>query len=217
MNRKAIILASGKGQRMLPLTRDIPKPLLKVGNVTLLEDKIIKLAESGITDIAINTAYLGSYIHDHVGDGSKFGIQITISDEGESPIGTANGIRKILDFFGENPFLVVNADIWTNYTFIDLLKHDLSNKLGHVVLVPKPTYHQGDFSLEDNHLIKGQDFTFTGIGLYTSELFRKYSHSDLGDILREEKNISSSIFGGYWEDIGTPERLENARSAYNSL
>ena len=155
MNRKAIILASGKGQRMLPLTRDIPKPLLKVGNVTLLEDKIIKLAESGITDIAINTAYLGSYIHDHVGDGSKFGIQITISDEGESPIGTANGIRKILDFFGENPFLVVNADIWTNYTFIDLVKHDLSNKLGHIILVPKPTYHQGDFSLEDNHLIKG--------------------------------------------------------------
>ena len=86
-----------------------------------------------------------------------------------------------------------------------------------VSLVPKPTYHQGDFSLEDDHLIKGQDFTFTGIGLYTSELFRKYNHSDLGDILREEKNISSSIFGGYWEDIGTPERLENARSAYNSL
>ena len=75
---KAMILASGRGERMMPITKDIPKPMLKIGNVTLLEDKIIRLAESGITEIIINIGYLGYQIKDHVGDGSKYGIEIII-------------------------------------------------------------------------------------------------------------------------------------------
>ena len=211
MTRKAMILASGKGERMLPLTRDIPKPLLKIGNVTLIEDKIIKLAECGVKEIIINIGYLGSYIKDHVGDGSKFGIKIEIMDEGNAPIGTANGIRNALDFFENEPFLVVNADIWTNYTFIDLYNKSLSGALAHIVLVPKPDYHCGDFSIMESKLIKGTDYTFTGIGLYAPDLFKKHVDQDLGDILRSRNDIASSIFDGFWEDIGTPERLKRVR------
>ena len=93
---QAIILAAGRGQRMMSLTRDIPKAMLRIGNVTLIEDKIIRLTEAGIKKIVINTGYLGSYIQEHVGDGSKYGINIVISDEGSMPIGTANGIRKTM-------------------------------------------------------------------------------------------------------------------------
>ena len=117
MIKQAMILAAGRGNRMMPLTRDIPKSMLKIGNMTLIEDKIIRLAEAGAEKIVINTGYLGSYIHDHVGNGSKYGLNIIISDEGEMPIGTANGIRNILSEFNDEAFILVNADIWTNYLF----------------------------------------------------------------------------------------------------
>ena len=99
MTTKAMILASGRGERMMSLTKDVPKAMLKIGNVTLIEDKILRLSESGIQEIVINVGYLGNHIKDYVGDGSKYGIKITISDEGEMPIGTANGIRKVIGLF----------------------------------------------------------------------------------------------------------------------
>ena len=206
-----MILASGRGERMMPLTRDLPKPMLKIGNVTLIEDKIIKLAEIGVNHIMINVAYLGEYIKDHVGDGSKFGINISISDEGEEPIGTASGIRKIIDFFGGDNFIVVNADIWTNYTFIDLKKHSLGNSLAHLILTPNPSYSEGDFNLSDQNISLGTNFTFTGISLISPELIKKYNDSDLGVIFRKEKNITGEIYKGMWSDIGTPDRLKKAR------
>ena len=123
MTTKAMILASGRGERMMSLTKDVPKAMLKIGNVTLIEDKILRLSESGIQEIVINVGYLGNHIKDYVGDGSKYGIKITISDEGEMPIGTANGIRKVIGLFQNQPFIVVNAD--------NILKnpHKMINKL----------------------------------------------------------------------------------------
>lgn len=212
---KAMILSSGKGERMLPLTKDIPKAMLKVGNVTLLEDKIIKLAEAGIKDIIINTGYLGEYIKDHVGNGSKFGINIIISDEGELPIGTANGIRKVLDIFKNEPFIIINADIWSNYLLIDL-KNKLHNSesLAHLVLVPKPNYLDGDFNLNtDKKIVKGTSYVYTGIGVYQPKLFNKYSDEDLGVILHKEENIKVEIYEGLWHDIGTPGRLDMIRKS----
>ena len=207
----AMILASGRGQRMMPLTRDIPKPMLKIGNVTLIEDKIIKLAEIGINKIVINTGYLGGYIKDHVGDGSKFGVSIMISDEGEMPIGTAAGIRKNLDVFKNEKFIVVNADIWTNYSFIDLRTYDLKTGLGHLILTPRPDYSNGDFNLDQGTVCAGNKFTYTGIGLFMPELFEKYNERELGDILYKEPKITGEIYRGMWSDIGTPERLKEAR------
>ena len=111
MIKQAMILAAGRGNRMMPLTRDMPKSMLKIGNMTLIEDKIIRLVEAGVEKIIINIGYLGSYIKEHVGDGSKYGIKINISDEGSMPIGTANGIRNTLHEFNDKPFILVNADL----------------------------------------------------------------------------------------------------------
>ena len=212
MVTKAMILASGRGERMMPLTKDLPKPMLKIGNVTLIEDKIIKLSEIGIQDIVINTGYLGEYIRDHVGDGSKFGIRINLSDEGSQPIGTAEGVRKVLNFFDDENFILVNADIWTNYSFIDLKRYDLRDSLGHIILTNKPDYQDGDFNLLNNLLQTGNAFTYTGIGLYSPKLFSKYKDKDLGIILKKEKSITANVYSGMWDDIGTPERLKNARN-----
>ncbi len=211
MITKAMILASGKGERMMPLTRDLPKPMLKIGNVTLIEDKIIKLSEIGIESIVINTGYLGEYIRDHVGDGSKFGIRISISNEGEQPIGTAEGVRKTIEFFNGENFILVNADIWTNYSFIDLKRHELLGSLGHIILTKRPKYHSGDFNLENNILNVGNTYTYTGIGVYSPKLFTEHKDKDLGIILKKDKSITADIFSGKWDDIGTPERLKNAR------
>ena len=212
MTDQAIILAAGRGKRMMPLTRDIPKPMLRIGNMTLIEDKIIRLSEAGIKKIVINTGYLGSYIHEHVGDGSKYGIEIIISDEGDMPNGTANGIRNIIHEFNEKPFIVVNADIWTNYLFIDLLNMKLKKKtLAHLVLTTKPEYLSGDFNIENDEKIKGDDYIYTGIGLYRPELFLNYMDKELGTILRKEMNIGAELYKGLWDDVGTPDRLNMIR------
>ena len=212
MINQAIILAAGRGQRMMPLTRDIPKAMLRIGNVTLIEDKIIKLTEAGIKKIVINTGYLGSYIQEHVGDGSKYGINIVISEEGSMPIGTANGIRKIVKEFNGKPFLVVNADIWTNYLFIDLINMSLMKEvLAHIVLAKKPEYLKGDFNINNNKISKGNDFIYTGIGLYKPELFLNYTDVELGSILHKENNIGAELYKGLWDDVGTPDRLNMIR------
>ena len=212
MINQAIILAAGRGQRMMPLTRDIPKAMLRIGNVTLREDKIIKLTEAGIKKIVINTGYLGSYIQEHVGDGSKYGINIVISDEGSMPIGTANGIRKIIKEFNDKPFLVVNADIWTNYLFIDLINMSLKKDTpAHIVLANKPEYLKGDFNIDNNKLSKGNNFIYTGIGLYRPELFLNYTDIELGSILHKENNIGAELYKGLWDDVGTPDRLNMIR------
>jgi len=212
MINQAIILAAGRGQRMMPLTRDIPKAMLRIGNVTLIEDKIIKLTEAGIKKIVINTGYLGSYIQEHVGDGSKYGINIVISDEGSMPIGTANGIRKIIKEFNDKPFLVVNADIWTNYLFIDLINMSLKKDTpAHIVLANKPEYLKGDFNIDNNKISKGNNFIYTGIGLYRPELFLNYTDIELGSILHKENNIGAELYEGLWDDVGTPDRLNMIR------
>ncbi|MFT4517354.1 MAG: MurNAc alpha-1-phosphate uridylyltransferase [Gammaproteobacteria bacterium] len=209
---QAIILAAGRGQRMMPLTRDIPKAMLRIGNVTLVEDKIIKLTEAGIKKIVINTGYLGSYIQEHVGDGSKYGINIVISEEGSMPIGTANGIRKIVKEFNGKPFLVVNADIWTNYLFIDLINMSLAKEtLAHIVLAKKPEYLEGDFNINNNKISKGNNFIYTGIGIYRPELFLNYTDAELGSILHKENNIGAELYKGLWDDVGTPDRLNMIR------
>jgi len=211
MIKQAMILAAGRGNRMMPLTRDIPKSMLKIGNMTLIEDKIIRLAEAGVEKIVINTGYLGSYIHDHVGNGSKYGLNIIISDEGEMPIGTANGIRNTLSEFNDEAFIIVNADIWTNYLFVDLNYELIENCLAHIILAPRPTYSNGDFDINGKSLTEGNKYTYTGIGLYSPKLFLKYQDKELGNILKKEKNINAEIYSGLWDDIGTPERLNAAR------
>ena len=205
---KVIILSSGKGTRMMPLTKDTPKPMLEINGEYLLENKINLCRNSGLKEIIINVAYKKDVIINFI---KTLDIDIHLIDEGDEPLGTAEGIRNIIKSFDDEEFIVINSDIWTDYDLEILRDLELENNLAHIVLTNTPDYLDGDFSCDGKNLLVGNSYVFSGIGRYHRELFIKHNDVELGDILRSEKKITFSIYDGKWMDIGTPERLEKAR------
>ncbi len=211
---KCMILAAGLGTRMRPLTDTTPKPLLKVGGIPLIVWHLERLAHDGFTDIVINIAHLGYQIPEALGDGSEWGVNITYSDEQEEGgLESAGGIVKALPLLGDEPFLVVNGDIWSDYDFQDHRKL-AEGILAHLVLVPNPEHNpEGDFALVDNKVVDAKSYTFSGIGYYSPKFFEgvPYGKSALAPLLRaamKEGKVTGEIYEGEWLDIGTPERLE---------
>ena len=211
-----MILGAGRGERMRPLTDVLPKPLLVVGDKPLIVYHIEKLVESGFSEIVINIAHLGAKIVQSLGDGSKFGIKITYSDERETgALESAGGIKKALSILGDDIFLVVNGDVFCDYIFDS--NFDLKDNLAHLILVNNPQHNpNGDFGLNDTSLLNEADkkYTFSGIGYYNPKLFSflESGKSALAPLLRQEiqnKKISGEIHHGDWHDIGTPQRLQD--------
>jgi len=214
---KTIILSAGRGERMQPLTNKTPKPLLKVGGKRLIEHTIEALVDAGFSDIVINYAHLGEQFPATLGDGSRYGANIQYSNEDAGRLETAGGIANALPLLGNEPFLVVNGDIWTDYPFHQLKAISLnSDLLCHLVLVNNPEHNPtGDFALQSGLLMtSGQDkFTYSGIGLYHPTLFAglKPEARPLKPILMKAiaaQQASGEIYSGQWSDIGTVERLE---------
>ena len=205
---KVIILSSGKGTRMMPLTKDTPKPMLEINGENLLENKINLCRNSGLNEITINVAYKKNVIINYI---KTLDIDIHLVDEGDEPLGTAEGIRNIIKSFDDEQFIVINSDIWTDYNLKVLRDLNLEDNLAHIVLTNTPDYLDGDFSCDGKNLVVGDSYVFSGIGKYHRELFIKHSDVELGDILRSEEKIAFSIYDGKWMDIGTPERLEKVR------
>ena len=205
---KVIILSSGKGTRMMPHTKDTPKPMLEINGEYLLENKINLCRKSGLNEITINVAYKKNVIINYI---KTLDIDVNLVDEGDEPLGTAEGIRNIIKSFDDEEFIVINSDIWTDYNLKDLKCLKLEESLAHIVLTNTPDYLDGDFSCDGKNLFVGNSYVFSGIGKYHRELFIKHRDVELGDILRSEKKITFSVYDGKWMDIGTPERLEKAR------
>jgi len=217
-----MILAAGRGERMLPLTKNTPKPLLKVNGKVLIQYSIEKLVNAGFKEIVINVAYLGSQIMETLGNGQQFGARIIYSDEGEQGLETAGGIIKALPLLGEKPFIVINSDIVCDFPLEKLKQQPV--KLAHLILVDNPKFHlTGDFSLAADGLLSTDShnrYTFTGIGLYDPKLFKNYKLNTLklGPILKgaaAKGYISGDKFTGLWMDIGTPQRLQELENYYS--
>lgn len=212
---KAMILAAGLGTRMRPLTDHLPKPLLSVGGKPLIVWHIEKLASAGFTDIIINIAWLGWKIPETLGDGSQWGVKLHYSDEqGEGALETAGGIVKALPLLNDAPFLVINGDVWCDYSCEQ--KPLADNHLAHLILVNNPSHNpQGDFALDGLKVLNKQTdnkLTFSGIGYYHPELFAHlpYGKHPLAPLLRQAMDdglVMGEHFTGDWRDIGTPERL----------
>jgi MurNAc alpha-1-phosphate uridylyltransferase len=210
---KAMILAAGRGERMQPLTDTSPKPLLKVAGKPLIEYCIENLVAAGFTQLVINLSHLGQQIRDYCGDGSQWGAEISYSDEGETALETAGGIAYALPLLGDQPFLVINADIICDYPLAELRNKHFD--LAHLVLIDNPPHHpQGDFSLNHNRLSEtgAEKLTFSGIGIYHPDLFKDISFGPLKlrpvlNQAMQDQRISGEKFDGLWMDIGTPERL----------
>ena len=208
---KAMILAAGRGQRMMPLTQNMPKPMLKVAEKPLIEHHINNLKAAGITDIVINLAWQGDKIKDCFKDGSQFGVNILYSQEVEGGLETAGGIIEALPLLGDS-FIVINGDVYTDYDVSALMQLHLQPGEAHIVLIENPPHNpDGDFAL--SHLsAESQKYTFSGIGRYQADFFKGLTQGirPLGPILREKLNehlVSTELYIGQWDDIGTPERL----------
>ncbi|SMN02448.1 Glucose-1-phosphate thymidylyltransferase [uncultured Candidatus Thioglobus sp.] len=213
-----MILAAGRGKRMKSLTKNTPKPLLKIKGKTLIEHSIEKLKKAGIVDIVINTSYLGEQIQAYLGDGSAFGVNIQYSTEA-SPLETAGGIIQALPLLGDKPFIVINSDVVCDYDLSTL--HLPKNSLAHLVLIDNPPHHpNGDFSLTAKQQItlnENARLTFSGIAIYHPDFFKNHldcqTELPLYPLLKEAidtQQLTAEHYQGYWQDIGTPERLELA-------
>jgi len=227
---KAMILAAGYGKRLLPLTASRPKPMLKIAGKPLLQHHIEKLAAAGITELVINTSWLAEQIEAYFGDGSKFGVTISWSRESQ-PLETGGGIAKALPLLGEQPFLLINGDIWTDFSLSSVKNIALTeDQLGWLLMVENPPHNpQGDFGLVNGLLCYQSKprFTFTGVSLLRPQLFNTYWVTDvdapifpLRDLLRpaiEAQRMLGAVYTGDWCDVGTPERYKQLDTTLNCL
>jgi MurNAc alpha-1-phosphate uridylyltransferase len=219
---KAMILAAGRGERMRPLTDHTPKPLLKAGGKALIDYRIESLVAAGFHDLVINHAHLGAQIEAYLGNGERYGARITWSREPDEALETGGGIFQALPWLDSECFVVVNADIWTDYPFARLARPITG--LAHLVLVDNPPQHpQGDFVLRGSSvLVEGTPrLTFSGIGIYHRDLFRgsRPGRFPLAPLLRtamESGRVSGEHYTGAWRDIGTPERLDELDRALSA-
>lgn len=216
---RAMILAAGRGERMRPLTDHAPKPLLQAGGKPLIVWHIERLVRAGITDLVINHAHLGMQIEQALGEGSQFGATIRYSDEGAA-LETAGGIAFAAHLLGEDPFAVVNGDIYCDYDFSHLPHQAAtlanSDDMAHLVLVANPEHNpKGDFGLQGARITDtSPKHTFSGIGLYKPMMFANIvrgTKAPLAPLLREQiaaGKVSGEHHRGIWMDIGTPQRLD---------
>ncbi len=231
----AMLLAAGRGERMRPLTDHTPKPLLEVGGKPLIVWHIEKLVRAGIRELVINHSHLGAQIEAALGDGSRFGARIQYSPEA-SALETAGGIANALPLLGDQPFAVVNGDIFCDYDFARLAEHaaalQASGDAAHLVLIDNPSHHpNGDFALSGGRICPRHTphspplalLTFSGIGIYQPSLFKdipRGSVAPLAPLLRKKialGKVSGEHHQGLWVDVGTPQRLAELDSQICSL
>jgi N-acetyl-alpha-D-muramate 1-phosphate uridylyltransferase len=213
----AMILAAGRGTRMGRLTASTPKPLLDLNGESLIERHLRRLAAAGIVDIVVNLSYRSGQIRASLGDGVRYGVRVRYSQEPAEPLETAGGIVQALPLLGDAPFLVVNADVVTDFDFAGLT----TESSGTLVLVPNPPHHPtGDYGVDNNARLTHDEpkYTFAGVSLLSPALFTGLTPgrrplTEVFDGGIAAGALRAVIHRGLWIDVGTPERLIHARNA----
>lgn len=210
----AMILAAGRGERLRPLTDTTPKSLVEIGGQSLLERHLLNIRNAGIETVVINLGWLGADIVRRLGSGARYGLKVIYSQEGDNILETGGGIHKALPLLGSDPFLVLNADVYTDMPVpgVELA----ADVLGHLVMVPTPAYRDhSDFDLQDG-LIRNSNtakLTFSGVAIYRPEFFDgcEAGRFPLAPMLRgaaDAGRLSGEIYEGLWADVGTMARLD---------
>ncbi|KTD79400.1 nucleotidyltransferase family protein [Legionella waltersii] len=219
--KTAMILAAGRGERLLPLTETVPKCLCLVKGKPLIEHHIINLARAGFERLIINHAYLGGKIRQFAGNGEQWGVDIVYSPEPPGGLETGGGIVNALPLFANRPFITVNADIYTDYDFLQIPFETVNTV--HLVLIPRnpKLLHHGDFGLESNGIVSNcsNEYTFSGIAAYHPNIFSqcmqgRYSVAPLIRSYVDQHLATGSRHYGFWFDIGSMDRLA-AANAYS--
>ena len=211
---KAMILAAGLGERMQPLSCTQPKPLLKAGKYRLIEHNLIALEKAGITDIIINVHHHAEQIISTLGDGQRYQVSIQYSHEQNQLLGTGGGITRALPLLGSEPFLLLSADIWTDYPFQKLHSRTIDD--AHLIMVENPAFHpKGDYSLNSNHQItlpRKNTLTYASMGVFNPKLFdtkltQPFHLTHAIEPAIQSKRVSGEHYKGQWWNVGTPELL----------
>jgi MurNAc alpha-1-phosphate uridylyltransferase len=212
---KAMLLAAGRGERLRPLTDEVPKALVEAGAKPLIAWHLERLARAGFREAVINVAHLGSRVIEHIGDGGRFGLHVQYSRERER-LETAGGIANALALLGRKPFLLVNADVYCECDFARLRSVELQRRLAHLVLVPNPPHRPaGDFSLAGDAVgdAAAPRYTYAGVAVVAPELVQPVTPGDkapLAPLLYDAARrglLSGELYQGLWQDVGTIERL----------
>ncbi len=220
---KAMILAAGRGERMRPLTDHTPKPLLVAGGKPLIVWHLERLSAAGFREVVINHAHLGEQIEAALGDGSTWGLRIHYSPEPPGALETAGGIARALPLLSEDPFLVVNGDVFCDIDFSSFARSTAANGEkcptggARLLLVANPAHHtSGDFSLAGEQVTRAngeQTLTYAGIGVFSPALFRDVPIGQpmklrpLLDAAIATGTLTGERHAGRWVDVGTPQRL----------
>lgn len=200
---------------MRPLTDHTPKPLLPVAGRPLIDWHLARLAAAGVREVVINLGWLGAQVAAHVGDGAAHGLTARFSDEGWPALETGGGIFHALPLLGEQPFLLVNGDVWVDCDFAALCRRGLApGEQAHLLLVPNPPHHpQGDFGLRGAWLTSDAPrWTYSGVSLLRADLFAGAPGGafPLAPWLHRAiaaGTASGALHDGAWFDVGTPGRL----------
>ncbi len=225
---KAMILAAGLGSRLRPLTDKLPKPLLPVGDRPVIYYHLALLKRYGITDIIINTHYLAERLIGALGDGARFGVHITYSEE-PVILGTGGGIKKMQPLLGDAAFLVINADILVDID-LGLLSafHQEKKAAATLALRDDPNLSQyGIIEIDNNDQIRNilskapctqqalRKRMFTGVHILTPTVFDYippmafHSITDSYiEMLKKEERLFGYSMEGYWTDIGVQKRYQ---------
>ena len=227
---RAVILAGGRGTRLLPYTTVLPKPLMPLGDRPIVEIIIGQLRQHGFTDVTMAVGYLSHLMQAYFGNGERFGVQIRYSIE-EQPLGTAGALTLIPDL--TEPFLVMNGDVLTNLDFSDLYRYHCQQNAGITV-----SLYSKDVPIDLGVLELNQDSevinyiekpTFSymvsmGIYVMSPEIlgyFPRGQHMDLPDmvhrLLKERKKVAGYRCRGEWLDIGRPEDYARATAWVDAL
>jgi MurNAc alpha-1-phosphate uridylyltransferase len=220
---RAMLLAAGRGERMRPITDSTPKPLVPVGGRPLIAWHLAALARAGIREVVINLSWLGAQVRATLGDGRDYGVAITYSDEGPVPLETGGGIFTAVPLLGPGPFLVVNADIWTDIDFAAVALEEHAH--ARLLLIPNPPHHpSGDFGLEGDRVVTRDTdrYTYSGVGVYRPEFFGGCTPGRFPLLPLLNRAIAAGLVRGQvhrgeWCDVGTVERLASLDARVRAL
>jgi MurNAc alpha-1-phosphate uridylyltransferase len=213
------VLAAGRGERLRPITDTTPKPLVPIAGKPLIVYHLESLVRAGIREVVVNLSWLVDKLREALGDGSRYGLRITYTDEGPVALETGGGIFNAIQHLGPQPFLVVNGDTFTDIDFGALrASADADARSGtsaRIVLVPNPIQHpRGDFGLEGDRVVERETdrFTYSGVGVFSPAFFEgcEPGRFPLAPLLKRAiavGRLRGELFQGAGNDVGTARRL----------
>ncbi|MCE5214534.1 MAG: NTP transferase domain-containing protein [Methanobacterium sp.] len=228
---KALILAGGKGRRLMPYTTTIPKPLMPIGDHAILEIVVKQLKLRGFNEIFMATGHLGELIMSYFDDGEKFGVNIKYTRELE-PLGTAGPLTLVKDEIDDS-FLVMNGDILTTIDYSKLMKYHQDNN-GIATVALKRRDVNIDFGVTEindaDEIIKYTEkptnhyLVSMGVYVFDKRIFEYIKPGEyldfpdlVNELLKNQETVNGFVFDGYWLDIGRPDDYERANNEIKGL